>query len=165
MKSSFWISLLVFCLLMCSCRTKKFGSEVDFTTKENIHTELSRFESLTDTSNVLKIEIDKSKLTITERIKVTEYDAQSGKPIKETETEREITQDSDKVSAEEENQSVTNRNGLEVDHFADVSKKIDSEIKEESIGGQESFGKWVGIVIGVVVGILLLYLLRKFRVS
>lgn len=150
---------------MCSCRTKKFGSEVDFTTKENIQTELSRFESLTDTSNVLKIEIDKSKLTITERIKVTEYDAQSGKPIKETETEREITQDSDKVSAEEENQSVTNRNGLEVDHFADVSKKIDSEIKEESIGGQESFGKWFGIVIGVVVGILLLYLLRKFRVS
>ena len=161
----FWYSLIGFCLLMCSCRTKKFGSEVDFTTKENIQTELSRFESLTDTSNVLKIEIDKSKLTITERIKVTEYDAQSGKPIKETETEREITQDSDKVSAEEENQSLTNRNGLEVDHFADVSKKIDSEIMEESIGGQESFGKWFGIVIGVVVGILLLYLLRKFRVS
>lgn len=165
MKSSFWISLLVFCLLMCSCRTKKFGSEVDFTTKENIHTELSRFESLTDTSNVLKIEIDKSKLTITERIKVTEYDAQSGKPIKETETEREITQDSDKVSAEEENQSVTNRNQLEVDHFADVSKKIDSEVKEESIGGQEAFGKWFGIVIGVIVGLLLLYLLKKMRVS
>lgn len=150
---------------MCSCRTKKFGREVDFTTKENIHTELSRFESLTDTSNVLKIEIDKSKLTITERIKVTEYDAESGKPIKETETEREITQDSDKVSAEEENQSVTNRNGLEVDHFADVSKKIDSEVKEESIGGQESFGKWFGIVIGLVVGLLLLYLLKKMRVS
>ena len=165
MKSSFWISLLVFCLLMCSCRTKKFGSEVDFTTKENIHTELSRFESLTDTSNVLKIEIDKSKLTITERIKVTEYDAESGKPIKETETEREITQDSDKVSTEEENQSVTNRNGLEVDHFADVSKKIDSEVKEESIGGQESFGKWFGIVIGVVVELLLLYLMRKLRVN
>ena len=60
---------------------------------------------------------------------------------------------------------MTNRNGLEVDHFADVSKKIDSEIKEESIGGQEAFGKWFGIVIGVIVGILLLYLLRKFRVS
>ena len=150
---------------MCSCRTKKFGSEVDFTTKENIHTELSRFESLTDTSNVLKIEIDKSKLTITERIKVTEYDAESGKPIKETETEREITQDSDKVSVEEENQSVTNRNGLEVDHFADVSKKIDSKVTEESIGGEESFGKWFGIVLGCVIGLLILYLLKKMRVS
>ena len=165
MKSSFWISLLVFCLLMCSCRTKKFGSEVDFTTKENIHTELSRFESLTDTSNVLKIEIDKSKLTITERIKVTEYDAESGKPIKETETEREITQDSDKVSTEKAIQAVTESNQLVVEHNADVSKKIDSEVTEESIGGQESFGKWFGIVIGVVVGILLLYLLKKMRVS
>ena len=150
---------------MCSCKTKKFGSEVDFTTKENIQTELSRFESLTDTSNVLKIEIDKSKLTITERIKVTEYDAESGKPIKETETEREITQDSDKVSTEKASQAVTNSNQLEVDHFADVSKKIDSEVTEESIGGQEAFGKWFGIVVGVIVGILLLYLLRKFRVS
>ena len=150
---------------MCSCRTKKFGSEVDFTTKENIQTELSRFESLTDTSNVLKIEIDKSKLTITERIKVTEYDAESGKPIKETEAKRETTQDSDKVSIEEENQAVTNSNQLDVDHFADVSKKIDSEVKEESIGGQESFGKWFGIVIGVVVGLLLLYLMRKLRVN
>lgn len=161
----FWYSLIGFCVLMCSCRTKKFGSEVDFTTKENIQTELSRYESLTDTFNVLNIEIDKSKLTITERIKVTEYDAQSGKPIKETETEREITQDSDKVSTEEANQAVTNSNQLEVDHFRESTKKLDSVIKEESIGGQEAFGKWFGIVIGVVVGILLLYLLKKMRGS
>ena len=150
---------------MCSCKTQKSAHLINEASKENIQTEWIKFETLTDTSNVLKIEIDKSKLTITERIKVTEYDAESGKPIKETETEREITQDSDKVSAEEENQSVTNRNGLEVDHFADVSKKIDSEVKEESIGGQESFGKWFGIVIGVIVGLLLLYLLKKMRVS
>jgi len=161
----FCYSLIGFCVLMCSCKTQKVVREIDFLNNDRTQTELSKYQVLKDTSNVLKIEIDKSKLTITERIKVTEYDAESGKPIKETETEREITQDSDKVSAEEENQSVTNRNGLEVDHFADVSKKIDSEIKEESIGGQESFGKWFGIVIGVVVGILLLYLLRKFRVS
>ena len=150
---------------MCSCKTQKVASDINVVSKESIQTELSKYEILADTTKTFKVDIDKSKLTITERIKVTEYDAESGKPIKETETEREITQDSDKVSTEEENQAVTNRNQLEVDHFADVSKKIDSEIKEESIGGQESFGKWFGIVIGVVVGILLLYLLRKFRVS
>lgn len=161
----FWYSLIGFCVLMCSCKTQKVASDINVVSKENIQTKWVEFEALTDTSNVLKIEIDKSKLTITERIKVTEYDAESGKPIKETETEREITQDSDKVSTEEENQSVTNRNGLEVDHFADVSKKINSEVKEESIGGQESFGKWFGIVIGLVVGLLLLYLLKKMRVS
>ena len=161
MKSSFWISLLVFCLLMCSCKTQKVASDINVVSKENIQTKWVEFEALTDTSNVLKIEIDKSKLTITERIKVTEYDAESGKPIKETETEREITQDSDKVSVEEESQAVTNSNQVEVDHFADVSKKIDSEVTEESIGGQESFGNWFGIVIGGIVGLLLLYLIEN----
>lgn len=161
----FWYSLIGFCVLMCSCKTQKVASDINVVSKENVHTELSKYEVFVDTSRLHKIEIDKSKLTITERIKVTEYDAESGKPIKETETEREITQDSDKVSAEEANQAVTNSNQLDVDHFADVSKKIDSEVKEESIGGQESFGKWFGIVIGVVVGILLLYLMRKLRVN
>ena len=150
---------------MCSCRTKKFGREVDFTTKEDIHTELSRFELFTDTSSVLKIEIDKSKLKIIETIKITEYDKESGKPIKETEAKRETTQDSDKVVTEEENQAVTNSNQLEVDHFADVSKKIDSEVKEESIGGQEALGKWFGIAMGCMIGLLAIYLLSKLRVN
>lgn len=161
----FWYSLIGFCVLMCSCKTQKSARLINEVIKENVHTELSKSEVFVDTSRLHKIEIDKSKLTITERIKVTEYDAESGKPIKETETEREITQDSDKVSTKKASQAVTNSNQLEVDHFADVSKKIDSEVTEESIGGQESFGKWFGIVIGLVVGLLLLYLLKKMRVS
>ena len=150
---------------MCSCKTQKSARLINEVSKENVHTELSKSEVFVDTSRLHKIEIDKSKLTITERIKVTEYDAQSGKPIKETETEREITQDSDKVSTKEENQAVTDCNQLKVDHFRETTQKMDSEVKEESIGGQESFGKWFGIVIGVVVGLLLLYLLKKMRVS
>ena len=161
----FWYSLIGFCVLMCSCKTQKVASDINVVSKENVQTEWNMFEILVDTTKTFKVDIDKSKLKIIETIKITEYDAESGKPIKETETEREITQDSDKVSAEEANQAVTNSNQLDVDHFADVSKKIDSEVKEESIGGQEAFGKWFGIVIGVVVGILLLYLLKKMRVS
>ena len=164
----FWYSLLVFCLLMCSCKTKKFGSEVDFYTKENIHTELSRFESLTDTFNVLKLEIDKSKLTITETIITKKYDKDTGTITEETKTERKATQDSDKVVAEEENQAVTDCNQLEVDHSADVSKKIDSEEKEESRSGLgmfwEQFGKYLGIVMGIalLIGAIYLYLKKKF---
>ena len=150
---------------MCSCRTQKFGSEVDFTTKENKYTELSRFEVLTDTSNVLRIEVDKSKLKIIETIKITEYDKESGKPIKETETKRETTQDSDKVVSEEGNQSVTDCNQLEVDHFRESTKMVDSEIKEESIGGQESFGKWFGIVIGVGIILGIIYICKKLRIN
>ena len=150
---------------MCSCKTQKAVKEINFLKNDRTQTELSRFESLTDTSNVLKIEIDKSKLTITETIITKKYDKDTGTITEETKTERKTTQDSDKVSTEKASQAVTNSNQLDVDHFADVSKKIDSEVKEESIGGQEAFGKWFGIVIGVVVGILLLYLLRKMRVS
>ena len=165
MKSSFWISLIIFCLLMCSCKTQKSARLINEVSKENIQTEWNKFQELIDTSSALKIEIDKSKLKIIETITTKKYDKDTGAITEETKTEREITQDSDKVSTEEENQSVTNRNGFEVEHNADISKKIDSEVKEESIGGQEAFGKWFGIVIGVVVGLLLLYLLKKMRVS
>ena len=161
----FWYSLIGFCVLMCSCKTQKVASDINVVSKESIQTELSKYEILVDTTKTFKVDIDKSKLKITETITTKKYDKDTGAITEETKTERTIAQDSDKVSAEEANQAVTNSNQLDVDHFADVSKKIDSEVKEESIGGQEAFGKWFGIVIGVVVGILLLYLLRKFRVS
>ena len=165
MKSSFWISLIIFCLLMCSCKTQKSARLINEVSKENIQTEWNKFQELIDTSSALKIEIDKSKLKIIETITTKKYDKDTGAITEETKTEREITQDTDKVVAEEENQAVTNSNQLEVEHNADISNMIDSEVTEESIGGQEAFGKWFGIVIGVIVGILLLYLLRKFRVS
>ena len=165
MKSSFWISLIIFCLLMCSCKTQKSARLINEVSKENIQTEWNKFQELIDTSSALKIEIDKSKLKIIETITTKKYDKDTGAIAEETKTEREITQDSDKVSTEEENQAVTNSNQLEVEHNADVSKKIDSEVTEESIGGQEAFGKWFGIVIGVIVGLLLLYLMRKLRIN
>ena len=98
----FWYSLIGFCLLMCSCKTKKVGCEVDFTTKENVKTNYTKYKALVDTSNVFKIGIDKSKLTITEHITITKYDKDTGAVTEKTETERKIAQDSDEVVAEEE---------------------------------------------------------------
>ena len=150
---------------MCSCKTQKSARLINEVSKENIQTEWNKFQELIDTSSALKIEIDKSKLKIIETITTKKYDKDTGSITEETKTEREITQDTDKVVAEEENQAVTNSNQLEIEHNADVSKKIDSEVTEESIGGQEAFGKWFGIVVGVVFGLLLLYLMRKLRVN
>lgn len=163
--SSFWISLLIFCLLLCSCKTKKVGCEVNFTTKEKIRTNYTKYQALVGTSNVLKVEVDKSKLKIIETIKITEYDAESGKPIKETEAKRETIQDSDKVASTEEERGRTEVKNDSLNHIADVSKKVESESKEESKGGQEAFGQWFGIVVGIAFSILLVYLLRKLRVS
>lgn len=164
----FWYSLLVFCLLMCSCKTQKSASLVNEVSKKNIQTEWSKFGILVDTTKTFRVDIDKSKLKIIETIKITEYDAESGKPIKETEAKRETTQDSDKVSTEEENQAVTNSNQLEVEHLRESTKKIDSEVKEESQSGLglfgEQFGKYLGIVMGIalLIGAIYLYLKKKF---
>jgi hypothetical protein len=129
--------------------------------KENVQTELFKYEALIDTFSVLKVLIAQSELRITETIKITEYDKESGKPIKETHAEREITQDSDKAVAEEGNQSVTDSHGLEFDHSFDARNKVESDVKEESIGGQKAFGKWFGIVSACFIGIFLVYLWKK----
>lgn len=150
---------------MCSCKTKKVAHLTNEATKEKKETNYIKYQALVDTSNVLRIEIDKSKLKIIETIKITEYDAESGKPIKETETKRETIQDSDKVVAEEEAKGIKTHSGDSLNHIAEVSKKIESETEEESIGSQESFGKHFGIMIGLALSFLLVYLLRKMRIN
>ena len=161
----FWYSLITFCLLMCSCKTQKVASDINVVSKENIQTEWNKFQALIDTSSALKIEIDKSKLKIIETITTKKYDKDTGAITEETTTERKIAQDSDKVVAEEGNESVTDCSGLEVEQFRDLTQKVESEVSEESIGGQESFGKYFGIALAVVIGLFLLYLLRKLRIN
>ena len=162
---SFWISLLLFILFMCSCKTQKLDSNVKV--RSELKSNLSCLNESVEISTQKHAYFanDTQSIVIEEDITVTEYDKESGKPIKETKTKRKTTQDSDKVVAEEENQAVTNSNQLEVEHNADVSKKIDSEVKEESVGGQDAFGKYLGIVIGLAISLFLLYLLRKLRVN
>ena len=158
---SFWWSLIGFCALMCSCKTQKVGSDINVVTKENAQTEVVEYQRIDKVSDVLKVDIDQSKLTIKETITIRKYDKDTGNLTEETTTEREIAQDSDKVVAEEGKEDVTEENDVLLKHKSDFSKTIDSEEMLESIGGQESFGKYFGISLGVVIGILLLYLLRK----
>ena len=162
---SFWISILLFILFMCSCKTQRLDSNIK--EKSELKSNLSCLNDSVkiSTQNNAYFANDTQRIVIEEDITVTEYDKESGKPIKETKTKRKTTQDSDKVVAKEEDQSVTEYNDLEVNHIREYTKKIDSEVKEESIGGQEAFGKYLGIVIGIAISFLLLYLLRKFRVN
>ena len=148
-------------MLMCSCKTQKSARLINEVSKENVQTELFKYEALIDTFSVLKVLIAQSKLRITETIKITEYDKESGKPIKETHAEREITQDSDKAVAETEERGMTDESDVLVKGETDFSKTIDSEEKLESIGGQESFGKWFGIGFALIIGLFLLYLWKK----
>ena len=150
---------------MCSCGTKKSARLINEVSKDYIQTEWIRFEALKDTFSALKIELDKSKLKIIETIKITEYDAESGKPIKETHAKREITQDSDQAIAESEQERIELSLVDSLNHFRESTKKVESEATEESIGFQDSFGKWFGIIFGCVVVLLVVYLLRKLRIN
>ena len=163
--NSFFICLLVFILLMCSCKTKKVAHENNFVSKEKAETNYTKYQELVDTTKTLKMDIDKSKLTITEHITITKYDKDTGAVTEKTEAERKIAQDSDKVATEEETKGVKTHSRDSLNHIADVRKKAESETEEESIGGQESFGKHFGIVIGLALSFLLVYLLRKLRIN
>ena len=162
---SFWLSLLLSCLLICSCKTQKLDSNIKERSELKSNLSCLNESVKISTQKYAYFANDTQSIVVQEDITVTEYDKESGKPIKETHATREIRQDSNKIIAEEEDQSVTECNDLKAEHFRESTKKVDSEVKEESVGGQEAFGKYLGIVIGIAISFLLLYLLRKFRVN
>ena len=152
--------LLIVCcaICLCSCKSKKVVT--DYHEKTIVNSELSAYHNVAtiDTTRLLHIEDVKQIITIEEDVIVTEYDKESGKPIKKTETKRKVVQDTNKVASKEEQKGKSVVKNDSTHHVADVSKKIASKTEEESIGGQESFGKWLGIVIGlsIVVGFIVI---------
>ena len=165
----FLYSLIVFCLLMCGCKTKKSAHLIYEASKEKVRTELFRFEALKDTFSLLKIDIDYSKLKIIETITHVKYDKDTGAVTEKTTTEREITQDSNQVVTEEKEQTVTNRNQLKVNQSIDTNKKVESEVTEESEDASVAFwreiGRWIGIVIAFILAFKIFWpsLKKKFE--
>ena len=151
----FWYSLIGFCLLMCSCGTKKSAHLINEASKENVRTELFRFEALKDTFSALKIDIDYSKLKIIETITHVKYDKDTGAVTEKTTTEREITQDSETVVAESGEKQTELSLADSLNHFVDTTKKLESEVMEESEDASVVFwreiGRWIGIVIAFIL--------------
>ena len=163
--------LLIVCcaICLCSCKSKKVVTDTH--EKTIVNSEFSAYHNVAtiDTTRLLHIEDLKQVITIEETITKRKYDKDTGVITEETETKRKITQDSDKVVTEEERKGVKSHSEDSLNHIADISKKVNTSVEEESTGGQESFGKWLGIVIGlgIVLGavVLILYLSKKLRVS
>ena len=158
----FWYSLIGFCLLMCSCKSKKVVT--DYHEKTIVNSELSAYHNVAtiDTTRMLYVEDLKQIITIEETITTKKYDKDTGAITEETETKRKVTQDSDKVVTEEEQKGVKSHSEDSLNHIADISKMVDSSVEEESTGGQESFGKWLGIVLGIaIVGYVIYLCIRK----
>lgn len=161
----FWYSLIGFCIMMCSCKSKEVVSEFKTDSKEMSETAyLNENVRIDTTKTAYSVQMEQIK-RIVETIIETEYDTDKNVVKKVTETERTIEQDIKADATEEENQSVTECNRLNANHIVDKHEMVKSETKEESIGGQESFGKWFGLVIGCVIGLFIVYLLKILRVN
>lgn len=149
-------------IALCSCKSKKVATDINVVSKN--HSELSHYHEIAtiDTTRLLHIEDVKQTITIEETITTKKYDKDTGAITEETETKRKIIQNSDKVVAEEEQKGVKSYSEDSLNHIADVSKKVDSSVEEESTGGQEAFGKWLGIILGIaIVGYVIYLCIRK----
>lgn len=151
---------------MCSCKTKKFAHENNFVSKENTGTNYTKYQALADTSNVLKIDIDKSKLTITEHITITKYDKDTGAVTEKTETERKIAQDSNKVFSEEEAKGVSVELKDSLNYSDDLFEMVESESETVTeSNGLKAPTIFLGLTIGLLIGLFIVYLLDKLRVN
>lgn len=163
----FWISLIGFCLLMCSCVAKKVSTDSHVR-----HHEQSELSVLTeririDTARTQYTEQVKEHIVIKETTTIKEYDKDTGVVAKETKTEREFAQGIQTDIKEESFGKVTES---VVDSLGKVENvTTESETEENSVSGNglgtfwESFGKYLGIACGIAL--FFVYLCRKFRVN
>lgn len=159
----FWYSLIGFALFMCSCKSKKVVT--DYHEKTIVNSELSEYHNVAtiDTTRLLYNEDVKQIITIEETITTKKYDKDTGAITEETETKRKVTQDTDKVVTEEEQKGVKSHSEDSLNHIADISNMVDTETETVTkCNWLESFGKWLGIVLGIaIVGYVIYLCIRK----
>jgi len=147
---------------MCSCKTKKVAHENNFVSKEKTETNYTKYQALVDTTRILKIGIDKSKLTITEHITITKYDKDTGAVTEKTETERKIAQDSDEVVSEEEQKRIEIHSRDSLNHFRGFTQKVETETVTENQGVSSVWERF-GEVLGIGTLIIIAYLCWKLK--
>ena len=161
----FWYSLIVFCILMCSCKTQKLDSNVQV--RGGVQSELSYLNNtlIADTAKTKYTEQVSNIKILKETITHTIYDTDKNVVKEITTTERTFVEDSQTDVTKEEVKGVNIHSQDSLNLFRESTQKIDADVKEESIGGQEQFGKYFGITLGCVIGLLIVYLLVKLRVN
>ena len=162
---SFWLSLLLFILLLCSCKTKEVAREVD--SNERFTSEISALneQAKVDTTKTKKVEQTEEFTRIIERETITEYDTEKQTPSKVTEKEKVIEQGIKTKTDETENRGIADASKDSTYLFRDDTKMIETkeEVKEESAGNTFflALGKWLGI--GIVVLISISFVWKKIK--
>ena len=144
-------------LVMCGCGSSKVSSNLA-TSERNLTSFESNLNSyLLDTTRILRVIFDNSKFKFIETINIKEYDAESGKPVKETKAKREVVQDTDKVLAEEKERIIESSLEDSLNHFRESTKKVETEVKEETENDSVAFWREIGRYIGIVIAFILAF--------
>lgn len=158
---SFFLSLILFILLLCSCKTKEVAREVD--SSERFASEVSALNEQTkeDTTKIKKVEQTEEFTRIIERETITEYDTEKQTPSKVTEKEKIFEQGNKSQTDETEERGITEVSKDSTNHVIDTNKKVETkeEVKEESVGNIffVTLGKCLGIGLVVLIGIALVW--------
>ena len=150
-----WFLFSLFMLVMCGCGSSKVSSNLA-TSERNLTSFESNLNSyLLDTTRILRVIFDNSKFKFIETINIMEYDAESGKPVKETKAKREVVQDTDQVLAEEKERIIESSLEDSLNHFRESKKMVETEVKEEtendSVACLREIGRYIGIIIAFVL--------------
>ena len=152
-----WFWFYLFMLVMCGCGSSKVSSNLA-TSERNLTSFESNLNSyLLDTTRILRVIFDNSKFKFIETINIKEYDAESGKPVKETKAKREVVQDTDKVLAEEKERIIESSLEDSLNHFRESTKKVETEVKEETENDSVAFWREIGRYIGIVIAFILAF--------
>lgn len=158
MKSS-WLSLLIFVLMLCSCKTKEVAREIN--SNERFTSEISALNEQTkvDTTKTKKVEKTEEYTRIIERETITEYDTEKQTPSKVTEKEKIFEQGNKSQTDETEERGITEVSKDSTNHIEDKHEMVETkeDVKEESVmsGMFDNLVKWLGIGIVVLIGIAL----------
>lgn len=152
-----WFLFSLFMLVMCGCGSSKVSSNLA-TSERNLNSFESNLNSyLLDTTRILRVIFDNSKFKFIETINIMEYDAESGKPVKETKAKREVVQDTDKVLAEEKERIIESSLEDSLNHFRESNKKVETEVKEETEDDSVAFWREIGRYIGIFIAFVLAF--------
>lgn len=158
---SFWLSLIVFILLLCSCKTKEVVRNVE--SYEQFKSDLSLLnESIRqDTTNTKKIVQTEEFTRIYESEIIIEYDTDKGTPSKVTKKEKISESGSQAKTDESESRGIaeSERNETDVDIDSESETKTKETIKEESVTAP--LFKWLGIGISVIILLLIIWFAVK----
>lgn len=157
---SFVLSLIVFVLLLCSCKTKEVSRHINV--NERLSGDVSNLneKARQDTTKIIIIEHTQENKVIEEIITTKIYDKDTGNLTKETETKRTIRQDTKTDKVKSEDKGVTEASRDSSNHSVDLvnQSKTKEVVNEESSwsGFTKSLGKWLGIgMIVVLFGLMI----------